>query len=59
MVVVRFGKDCKVIVDEEVRDVRITDGRTVIVKLVFDEEWKIKEVLVNDVYVWKRGSEDV
>ena len=59
MAVVRFGKDCKVIVDEEVRDVRITDGRTAVVKLVFDEEWKIKEVLVNDKYVWKRGSEDV
>jgi len=59
MAVVRFGKDCKVIVDEEVRDVRITDGKTVIVKLVFDEEWKIREVLVNDKYVWKRGSEDV
>ena len=59
MAVVRFGKDCKVIVDEEVRDVRITDGRTAIVKLVFDEEWKIREVLVNDKYVWKRGSEDV
>ena len=59
MVAVRFGKDCKVVLDEKARDVRITDGRTVIVKLVFDEEWKIKEVLVNDVYVWKRGSEDV
>lgn len=47
------------IVDEEVRDVRITDGRTAVVKLVFDEEWKIREVLVNDKYVWKRGSEDV
>ena len=59
MVVVRFGEDCKVLLDEKVKDVRITDGRTAIVKLVFDEEWKIKEVLVNDVYVWKRGSEDV
>ena len=59
MAVVRFGKDCKVIVDEEVRDVRITDGKTAVVKLVFDEEWKIREVLVNDKYVWKRGSEDV
>jgi len=59
MVVVRFGEDCKVLLDEKVKDVRITDGRTAIVKLVFDEEWKIREVLVNDVYVWKRGSEDV
>ena len=59
MAVVRFGKDCKVIVDEEVRDVRITDGRTAVVKLVFEEDWKIKEVLVNDKYVWKSGSEDV
>ena len=59
MAVVRFGKDCKVIVDEEVKDVRITDGRTAIVKLVFDDGWKIREVLVNDVYVWKRGSEYV
>ena len=59
MVVVRFGKDCKVVVDEEVKDVRITDGRTAIVKVVFDEGWKIREVLVNDKYVWKRGSEHV
>ena len=59
MVVVRFGEDCKVLLDEKVKDVRITDGRTAIVKLVFDEEWKIREVLVNDMYVWKRGSEDV
>ena len=58
MVVVRFGEDCKVLLDEKVRDVRITDGRTV-VKVVFDEGWKIREVLVNDVYVWKRGSEHV
>ena len=59
MVVVRFGKDCKVLLDEKVRDVRVTDGRTAIVKVVFDEGWKIREVLVNDVYVWKRGSEHV
>ena len=59
MVVVRFGEDCKVLLDEKVKDVRITDGRTAIVKVVFDEGWKIREVLVNDVYVWKRGSEHV
>ena len=59
MAVVRFGEDCKVLLDEKVRDVRITDGRTAIVKVVFDEGWKIREVLVNDVYVWKRGSEHV
>ena len=55
MVVVRFGEDCKVLLDEKVRDVRITDGRTV-VKVVFDEGWKIREVLVNDVSLWKRGE---
>jgi len=59
MVVVRFGEDCKVLLDEKARDVRVTDGRTAIVKVVFDEGWKIREVLVNDVYVWKRGSKDV
>ena len=56
MVVVRFGKECKVLLDEEVRDVRIMDGRTVVVKVVFDEGWEIREVLVNDVYVWKSGE---
>ena len=56
MVAVRFGKDCKVVLDEKVKDVRITDGRTAVVKVVFDEGWKIREVLVNDVYVWKRGE---
>jgi len=59
MVVVRFGEDCKVLLDEKARDVRVTDGRTAVVKVVFDEGWKIREVLVNDVYVWKRGSEHV
>ena len=59
MVAVRFGKDCKVVLDEKAKDVRITDGRTAIVKVVFDEGWKIREVLVNDKYVWKRGSEHV
>ena len=59
MVVVRFGEDCKLVLDEGARDVRVTDGRTAVVKVVFDEEWKIREVLVNDVYVWKRGSKDV
>jgi len=54
MVVVRFGKNCEAVIDEEVRDVRITDGRTAIVKLVFDEEWKLESVLVNDTYVWRR-----
>ena len=56
MVAVRFGKDCKAIIDEEVRDVRISDGRTAIVKLVFDEDWNLKDVLVNDIYVWRRGE---
>ena len=55
MVVVRFGKTCETIIDEEVKDVRITDGRTAIVKLVFDENWRLKDVLVNDTYVWRRG----
>ena len=54
MVAVRFGKDCKAIIDEEVRDVRVSDGRTAIVKLVFDEDWNLKDVLVNDIYVWRR-----
>ena len=56
MVVVRFGEDCKVLLDEKVRDVRITDGRTAVVKVVFDESWKIREILVNDVSLWKRGE---
>ena len=55
MVVVRFGKSYEAVIDEGVRDVRITDGRTAVVKLVFDENWRLKDVLVNDTYVWKRG----
>jgi len=56
VVAVRFGKDCKVVLDEKARDVRITDGRTAIVKVVFDESWKIREILVNDVSLWKSGE---
>jgi len=55
MVVVKFGEGCKAIIDEEVRDVRISDGRIAIVKLVFNENWFLEAVLVNDIYVWKRG----
>ena len=55
MVVVRFGRGCKIIIDEEVRDVRISDGKTAITKLVFDEGWNLQAILVNDIYVWKRG----
>ena len=51
MVVVGFGKSCEAVIDEEVKDVRITDRKTAVVKLVFDEEWKLESVLVNDVYV--------
>jgi len=57
MVVVKFGEGCEAIIDEEVRDVRISDRKPAIVKLVFDEEWKLKDVLVNDIYVWRgRGK---
>ena len=55
MVAVRFGKECEVVLDEEFRDVRISDSRTAIVKVVFDEDWKIREVPVNDIYVSKSG----
>jgi len=54
MVVVRFGRGCEIIIDEEVRDVRISDGKTAIVKLVFDEGWNLEAILVNDIYVWTR-----
>ena len=54
MVVVRFGRGCEIIIDEEVRDVRISDGRTAITKLVFDEGWNLEAILVNDIYVWTR-----
>ena len=54
MVVVRFGRVCEIIIDEEVRDVRISDGRTAIAKLVFDEGWNLQAILVNDIYVWTR-----
>jgi len=54
MVVVKFGRGCEIIIDEEVKDVRISDGKTAIVKLVFDESWKLESVLVNDTYVWMR-----
>ena len=53
--VVRFGEGCEIIIDEEVRDVRISDGRIAIVKLVFNENWFLEAVLVNDIYVWRRG----
>jgi len=43
---VRFGKECEAVLDEEFRDVRISDSRTAIVKVVFDEDWKIREVPV-------------
>ena len=55
MVAVRFGKGCEIVLDEEFRDVRVSDGRTAIVKVVFDEDWKIREVPVNDIYVSKSG----
>jgi len=56
MAVVRFGEECKAVIDEEVRGVKVSDGRTAIVKLVFNEDWKLREILVNDIYVW-RGKE--
>ena len=55
MVVVKFGGGCEIVIDEEVRDVRISDGRIAIVKLVFNENWFLEAVLVNDIYVWRRG----
>ena len=54
MVVVKFGGGCEIVIDEEVRDVRINDGRIAIVKLVFNENWFLEAVLVNDIYVWTR-----
>ena len=54
MVVVRFGRGCEIIIDEEVRDVRVSDGKTAIAKLVFDERWNLQAILVNDIYVWTR-----
>jgi len=54
MVVLRFGRGCEAIIDEEVKDLRISDGKTAIVKLFFDEAWKLESVLVNDIYVWRR-----
>ena len=54
MVVVRFGRGCEIIIDEEVRDVRISDGKMAITKLVFDEGWNLQAILVNDIYVWTR-----
>ena len=54
MVVVRFGERCEAIIDEEVKDVRISDGKTAIAKLVFDERWNLQAILVNDIYVWTR-----
>ena len=36
MVVLKFGRGCEIIIDEEVKDVGISDGRTAIAKLVFD-----------------------
>ena len=44
----------EVIIDKE-RDVRINDGHTV-VKVRFEGK-KIKDVLVDDIFVWK-GSRD-
>ena len=54
MVVVRFGKGCEVVLNEEIGDVRVSDGRMEIVEVVFDEDWRLREVLVNDIHVWKR-----
>ena len=56
VVVVRFGKSCGVIIDEGGRDVRVTDARTAVVKVVFDEDWKVGEVLVNGKYLWRKGE---
>ena len=54
MVIVKFGRGYEIIIDEEVKDVRISDGRTAIAKLVFDEGWNLQAILVNDIYVWTR-----
>ena len=50
----RFGKECEVVLDEEFRDVRISDSRTAIVKVVFDEDWKIREVPDLMTYMFRR-----
>jgi len=42
MVVVRFGERCEVIIDEEVKDLKISDGKMAIVKLIFDEEMEFR-----------------
>jgi len=54
MVVVRFGRGCEIVIDEEVRDVRISDGRTAITKLVFDDDWNLEDIFVNDIYIRTR-----
>jgi len=51
-----LGEGCEAIIDEEVKDVRISDCKTAIVKLVFDEGWNLQAILVNDIYVWTRGD---
>jgi len=37
------------VVDEEVRNVKITDGRIAIVNLIFEEDWNLK-VLTSRIY---------
>ena len=54
MVVVKFGRNCEAVIDEEVKDVRISDGKTAIAKLVFDEEWNLEDIFVNDLYIRTR-----
>jgi len=48
---IRFGR-CEAVIDLDVRDLRVTDQRTAVVKLVFDEDWKLRKILVSDIYVW-------
>ena len=46
--------DCReIIIDEEHKDIRICDGKKV-VKVRFNEANLVKDILVNDVFVWQQ-----
>lgn len=45
------GDHREIIIDREKKDIRICDGASVI-KVRFDEKGKIKDVLVDDIFVY-------
>ena len=51
MVLIKLWESCEAIIDEEVKDVRITDGKIAIVKPVFDENQTLEGALINDIYI--------